>query len=196
MKRIFKAVLSILVGGIVVGMSMGPGCGATPPEDTGPAVLSLSATDLENLGPFPEYSVNCGAYNANMSPALGWTGVPSGTVQFALVLEEELGGFVQWVIYRIPGTTTSLPVAMPEGQGVVTSPVSAYQGTNGWSEIGYDGPCANVGEVRNYTFTLYALNASLTLDAGATKDDLLVAMAGHIISTAQLRAVYATTYYP
>jgi phosphatidylethanolamine-binding protein (PEBP) family uncharacterized protein len=40
-------------------------------------------------------------------------------------------------------------------------------------------------------FHLYALDTRLNLQAGATKQDLLIAIAGHILAEAQLTGLYS-----
>jgi Raf kinase inhibitor-like YbhB/YbcL family protein len=65
------------------------------------------------------------------------------------------------------------------------------QGRNSWSRIGYNGPFPPRGSGRHrYHFKLYALNAKLQLDPGATKQELLDAMQGHIVGEAKLIGTY------
>jgi hypothetical protein len=56
--------------------------------------------------------------------------------------------------------------------------------------LGYGGPCPPGGTHRYY-FKLYALDTELDLDSGATKDQLLEAMQGHILAEAQLMGTYS-----
>ena len=44
--------------------------------------------------------------------------------------------------------------------------------------------------VHHYHFRLYALNCKLTVEAGIEKHALLRAMAGHILSEAELIGIY------
>jgi Raf kinase inhibitor-like YbhB/YbcL family protein len=60
---------------------------------------------------------------------------------------------------------------------------------NDFGQIGYGGPCPPGGTHRYY-FTLYALDQLLTLDPGATKPQVLQAIAGHQLATAQLMGRY------
>jgi hypothetical protein len=56
--------------------------------------------------------------------------------------------------------------------------------------MGYNGPCPPPGKPHRYFFKLYALNAKLTLKAGATKADVEAAMKGHILAQAELLGKY------
>ena len=85
-------------------------------------------------------------------------------------------------------------------------PDGTRQGRNDFKNIGYDGPCPPptvqvyatdpnyVQEgvpPRRYQFTLYALDAMLDLAAGATRNELTSAMAGHILAQAHTTGKYA-----
>lgn len=53
----------------------------------------------------------------------------------------------------------------------------------------YTGPCPPDKEHR-YVFTLYALDASLPLQEGASKDEVLAALKGHVLAQATLTGRY------
>ncbi|HSM73828.1 MAG TPA: YbhB/YbcL family Raf kinase inhibitor-like protein [Desulfobacterales bacterium] len=56
-------------------------------------------------------------------------------------------------------------------------------------KLGYGGPCPPKGTHR-YFFNLYALDSALGLAPGATKKQLLKAMAGHVLAHAELMGRY------
>jgi len=64
------------------------------------------------------------------------------------------------------------------------------QGKNSWGRIGYGGPCPPGGTHR-YFFKIYALDKMLNLKPGATKEELLTAMKGHILAQAQFYGKYS-----
>jgi Raf kinase inhibitor-like YbhB/YbcL family protein len=141
----------------------------------------------------------------NVSPPLRWSGAPSGTREFALILDDPDAPtpqpFVHWVIYRIPGSATGLPEALPMGGAVKAAGVEgAVQGTTGFAmfarrgglppDPGYRGPAPPTGKPHHYTFTVYALNAPLDAKDAMTKDDLLKAMEGKIVAQGELIGLY------
>lgn len=124
----------------------------------------------------------------DMSPPLHWRHVPPDAVSLALIMDDPdapRGTWVHWVIYNIPADSSGLPENVPP----VASVATAVQGTNSWPRLGYGGPCPPSGTHR-YFFKLYALDTQLKLPPGATKKDLLQAMAGHVLDEAVLVGLY------
>ncbi|MGH9433925.1 MAG: YbhB/YbcL family Raf kinase inhibitor-like protein, partial [Terriglobia bacterium] len=60
------------------------------------------------------------------------------------------------------------------------------QGTNDFGKIGYGGPCPPPGKPHRYFFRLYALNAPLQLNAGASKEQVHAALSGQVAAETQL----------
>ena len=119
---------------------------------------------------------------ADTSPPLAWSGVPDGTAEFALLVEDpDAGGFVHWVLSGIPGDRREL--AAGEGDGV------GLPGRNDFRRTGWGGPCPPSGEHR-YVFTLIALDAPLDLGDGATARDVRAAADESGLGEAQLTGVY------
>jgi len=157
-----------------------------PPEDnnTGFSITSPAFIDGTNIP--VKYTCN----GQNMSPALTWGQGPAGTASFALILEDPdapLKNFTHWVIFNLPPDIQGLSEAITR-EGTLTS--GALQGKNGGGSIGYFGPCPPKATPHHYRFTLYALDRSLDLNAGATKDQVRQAMEGHILGEAQLIGIY------
>jgi Raf kinase inhibitor-like YbhB/YbcL family protein len=126
----------------------------------------------------------------SISPPLDWGDGPPGTASFALILEDPdapVKNFTHWVIFNLPPDTQGLPEALPRDG---TLPSGALQGKNGGGGIGYIGPCPPKGPAHNYVFNLYALDKSLDLAAGATKDQVRQAIQGHILAESMLVGIY------
>ncbi len=121
----------------------------------------------------------------NLSPPLAWTDVPAAAKSLALIADDPdapRGTWVHWVVYNLPPATKELPAGVPAQATIMGG---GRQGQNDFGQIGYGGPCPPSGTHRYY-FKLYALNTQLNLPAGASKQDLLKAMYGHILDEGQL----------
>lgn len=125
-------------------------------------------------------------------PPLHIAAVPPATTSLALIVDDPdvpksrrpSGIFDHWVVWNLPPSTTAIE-RLDAVPGIV--------GLNSRGEHGYvpPGPPPGTGSHRYY-FTLYALDCSLTLDPATTKDELLAAIDGHIITTAVLLGRYET----
>ena len=125
----------------------------------------------------------------DVSPPLEWTDAPEGTKSYALICDDPdapRGTWVHWVVFNLPSGVKALPEGVPAKE---TLDNGAKQGANDFRRIGYGGPCPPGGTHR-YFFKLYALDAVLNLASGATKQQLLKAMEGHILAEEQLMGRY------
>ncbi len=126
----------------------------------------------------------------DVSPALNWGEPPAGTQSFALIMDDPdapMGTWVHWVIYNLPASARGLPEAVPAGAQLKDG---SLQGRNSGGENGYNGPCPPSGTHR-YFFKLYALDGALSLPSGASKDQLLKAMQGHVLAQGELMGTFS-----
>jgi len=157
-------------------------------EATDKVVLNSSA--FEPDGPIPA-KFTC--EGEDVSPALTWSGVPSGTKSLALIVDDPDAPdpaapkmtWVHWVLYDVPPSAQGLP----EAAGVNSLPHGTREGLNDWRRTGYGGPCPPIGRHR-YFFKLYALDTALGDLGEPTKARLKKAMAGHILAEVQLVGTY------
>jgi len=148
--------------------------------------MRLKSPAFPNGGAIPS-RFSC--HGANVSPHLEWEGVPDATRTLALICDDPdapAGTWVHWVIFNIPAAACMLPEAVPAQKSL---PDGSRQGVNDFGKIGYGGPCPPGGTHR-YFFKLYALDAELTLPAGARMEQLLSAMAGRILADCQMLGTY------
>ena len=135
----------------------------------------------------------CTADGAGTSPPLAWSDAPKATVTFAIMMDDpQARGFVHWIIWGIPATTTALTAGVPQDLEVKI-PAGARQGVTSWGKErpGYWGSAPGKGSgVHHYTFTIYALDASIELKQGATAKQFKKAIEGHVLSTATLVGLY------
>lgn len=129
----------------------------------------------------------------DISPELSWSGAPQDTESFVLIVEDPDapgGTFIHWVLYDLPGDTRTLPEGVPKG-ATLPQLGGARQGHTNFKSLGYGGPCPPKGPAHHYHFRLFALDAQLGLDAGATRDEVVDAMNAHELGRAELVGTYA-----
>ena len=141
---------------------------------------------------FTEGSMIPGKYTCDgqdISPPLEWKIAPVGIKSFTLISDDPdapVGTWVHWVAYNIPSNTTKLDENVKPEKEFKNG---MRQGSNSWPKIGYGGPCPPSGTHRYY-FKLYALDVVLDIKPGATKEQVLQLMKGHVIAEAQLMGKY------
>lgn len=126
----------------------------------------------------------------DLSPPLRWTDPPAGTRAFALVCDDPdapRGRWVHWVLWGMPATATGLAEGV---KADATLADGARHGRNDFGRLGHGGPCPPPGKPHRYVFTLFALDAVPALEPGATRSQLLDAIAGHVLGTAELTGRY------
>ena len=131
---------------------------------------------------------------ANVSPQLHWNNAPKDVKSYAIILNDPdapSGDFVHWIVYNIPGNMKELHEDVTPSRNV---PEEVMFGTNSFGRIGYGGPCPPPGKPHRYFFRIYALNTIMHhLESGATKQQLLKAMEGHIIAEGSLMGRYQSS---
>lgn len=140
--------------------------------------ISLTSDELENGDQMPQ-RFTCDGENIN--PALHVGNLPPQTVSMVLLLEDPdapTGTWTHWLLWNIPPQET---IEENTSEGVL--------GKNDFGSILYNGPCPALG-VHRYFFRIYALDISLELAAGSTREELLKAMEFHIIGSGELMALY------
>lgn len=154
--------------------------------------MELLSPAFENGSPIPKRYTEEGE---NISPPLSWKGVPEGTREFALILDDPDAPveepWVHWLIYRLPGDLRSLPEGIRR-EGETRDPPSC-QGRNSWGpgNVGYRGPAPPKGHgTHHYNFHLYALDRELDLGPDVERNALEHAMQGHILARAGLTGTY------
>jgi len=154
-----------------------------------PTKLAITSSAFEQNGRIPS-KYTCDG-DRSVSPPLVFSGVPEGAKSLALIMDDPDvpkvlhpdGVFDHWVLFNIlPGVRE-----IAEGQTVGTA------GANGGGKNAYTGPCPppqyEPSEHR-YIFVLYALDTILPLKEGATKQEVLKAINGHVIQQAELIGKY------
>ena len=149
--------------------------------------MQLTSTAFSEGAPIPaKHSCN----GPDVSPAFAWQGVPGEARSLALIADDPdapRGTWVHWVLFNIPPDEDGLGEDIPDDEQLANGSI---QGKNDFGNIGYGGPCPPPGKPHRYFFKLYALDQMLDLKPGATKQDLLDAMDGHILAEGQLMGTF------
>jgi Raf kinase inhibitor-like YbhB/YbcL family protein len=153
--------------------------------------IHLKCPAFENEETIPDRYT---ADGEDVSPPLEWSGVPEGTQGYVLTCTDPdaLGKepFVHWLIYNIPASVSALPEGLSTDERFA-APIPADQGKNGFGTIGYRGPKPPVWHgIHHYIFRIHALDGELALRPGATKEELMDAMAGKVLATGELVGTY------
>jgi len=127
-----------------------------------------------------------GCEGKNTSPALKWSGAPSGTKSYAVTVYDPDAptgsGWWHWVVYNIPASATELPEGAggTDGKGL---PAGAAQGRTDFGSAGFGGACPPKGDKpHRYIFTVYALKTD-KIDVPA---DATAALVGFMINANKL----------
>lgn len=124
------------------------------------------------------------------SPALAWNKTPQGTRAFAIVCHDPdaplvtpdgVYGFVHWVYYNIPASTTSLDEACDK----------FTNGENNFGSQAYGGPAPPNGHGEHrYYFWILALNEFVEQPAGLSMWQLLKRLEPSLIGMNRLVGTY------
>jgi hypothetical protein len=149
--------------------------------------MKIRSTAFSHEGKIPsKYTCD----GENMNPELQISEVPSNAKSLALIMDDpdipefvkqkfDITVFDHWILFNIK----------PDAKKISENTAPGIQGKNSRGEAKYAGPCPPDKEHR-YFFKLYALDISLNLPEGATKEQVLSAMKGHLLAEAGLMGKY------
>jgi len=150
------------------------------------ADLRVSSPQIDAGTPIPERHTE---YGEGRSPALRWQPV-GGARSYAVLVEDPDAHapepFVHWLAWNIPPDMHELPADL-RGDG--KAPAGLRQGRNDRGSIGWFGPRPPAGDApHHYHFQVLALDAMLDLEEGATREELLRSVDGHVLAKGELVA--------
>lgn len=126
----------------------------------------------------------------NISPEIRIEGIPSNTMSLVLINDDPdapMGTWDHWILFNIPPTMNIIPEGIKPEKEFSNG---MKHGINSWGRVGYGGPCPPSG-IHRYFFKVYALDTTLNLPAGATKQQILKAIQGHILAEGELMGKYS-----
>lgn len=148
--------------------------------------FTLTSPTFEADTPIPDRFARDGS---NLSPPLEWSGAPSGTRSYALLVEDPdapRGLFRHWAAYDI----SSDKAGLEEGDGRHDSDLR--QGANDFGNVGYDGPQPPRGHgLHHYRFRLAALDVDrLNVGPRDRAEAIWAAAQPHILAEAELTGTF------
>jgi Raf kinase inhibitor-like YbhB/YbcL family protein len=154
------------------------------PETQASATFTLTSRDFVQGGEIP---VKFSDYGDGMSPSLAWRGLPPGTKTLAIMMEDPDASsgrpYIHWLVWNVD------PAAGGLSRGSVT--FGARMGRNGRGYPSYFGPRPTGKSAHTYHFQAFALDVELPLKQGASREQLLSAMKGHVLAKTDLVGKFA-----
>lgn len=155
----------------------------TPVPKKVPTSIKLTSPSFSNGHAIPS-SFTCDGFDG--PPPLAWTGVPAGTRELVITMEDPKGSkgrFTHWTLFGLKPSLTRLPADhLPKG---------AHQGRNDFNQIGYGGPCPGYTEgTHHYVIMIYALNGPLPPADGPSPDDVRSQIKGSTLAKGRLTGTY------
>ncbi len=148
--------------------------------------MQLSSSAFEQGGTIPTKHTGEGE---DVSPPLEWTNAPQDAQSFAVICHDPDAplvspgtyGFVHWVLYNVPASTTSVA----EGTGEGTA------GQTDFGKVGYGGPMPPEGHgTHHYFFWVLALDNQPNLPEGLTLWELLEKVEPNVLGMNRLVGTY------
>src|SRR5437870_4187498 len=106
--------------------------------------MSLTSADLKEGATIANEQVfkGFGCTGGNVSPALSWSGAPSGTKSFAVTMYDPDAptgsGWWHWVVFNIPASATSLAAGAGDPSKNL-APAGSTEGNTDFGTPGYGG---------------------------------------------------------
>jgi Raf kinase inhibitor-like YbhB/YbcL family protein len=156
--------------------------------------FTLHSTDLSGQLSKTQEAASFGCDGSNISPALSWSNVPSGTKSFAITVYDPDAptgsGWWHWVVFNIPASVQGVPADF--GNVSKTSAIPAIQSMTDYGKAGFGGACPPKGDkAHRYFFTVHALSVDkLPLDASASP-----ALVGFMLGANTIAKATLVSYY-
>jgi Raf kinase inhibitor-like YbhB/YbcL family protein len=155
----------------------------TPVPNHVPTSIHLTSSSFSNGRAIPS-TFTCDGFDG--APDLAWSGIPPGTVELAVTMEDPKaphGGFTHWTMFGLKPSLTRLAAGQV--------PPGAMQGMNDFHQTGYGGPCPGYTDgPHRYVITLYALNTQVPLADGAPPSDVHDQVSGSTLAKGRLTGTY------
>lgn len=175
------------------------GASLSVPQSANAQSMTLTSPDITDGGTIANEQVfkGFGCTGSNISPALKWSGAPSGTKSFAVSIYDPDAptgsGWWHWVVFNIPANMTGLPKNAGDVKKKLL-PKGVIQSRTDFGADGYGGPCPPKGDpAHHYHITVFAVDVDKLPDAKS--DAASAALVGfdlhfHTLAKATLTGLY------
>jgi Raf kinase inhibitor-like YbhB/YbcL family protein len=171
----------------------------SPPGATGTAsprassLIEVESPAFPNEGRIPEKYAGRGE---NSSPPLAWRGVPPGTKEVVLLMDDpDAPGsrpFVHWFVYGIDPSSGGIEEGAGSDPPKAALPPGAKRGRNDLGRTSYFGPAPPPGPPHRYRIRVFALGEPLGLDEGADWPSVESRVTAAAIGYGELKGIYGT----
>ena len=161
-----------------------------PRVASAPPSLRVTSTGFADGGPMPVRQAAAGIGD-ELSPPLAWSGLPEGTVELALVVQDPDVPFPRAIVHCLaygiaPGIDSLAEGALKPGR----TPPGMQLGRGSFGAIGYQGARPILGHgAHRYIFQLFALGGPIGIEK-PNLAALLAAMEGRVLATGHLVGTY------
>jgi Raf kinase inhibitor-like YbhB/YbcL family protein len=162
----------------------------TLPGPSAPAGASMASVTVtsKSFVTGAEIPIDYTCDGKDLSPQLTWSAPPEKTKGLVIIVDDPdapSGTFTHWIAFNLPPDMLSI------AEGVDAATVGGRVGANDFHNVRYNGPCPPKGEQHRYQFILYATDAPLPLNEGASRADVDAALAGHVLGSGALVALFS-----
>jgi Raf kinase inhibitor-like YbhB/YbcL family protein len=156
-----------------------------------PENFTLTSPAFEHGAPIPDKHRGR-LFGANISPALDWTRPPAGTAELVLIVQDPDVPFGKPAIHALTLGIDPALAGIPENGLTSPSPVPGIRhGKGALGRRGWAGPLPPRSHGPHaYVFQLFAVDQAPALPDGFALDDVIAAIAGHVIGRARLDGTY------
>ncbi|MGV9351948.1 YbhB/YbcL family Raf kinase inhibitor-like protein [Streptomyces misionensis] len=161
------------------------------PDLQAPDNLTLASPAFGHGAPIPARHRGR-VFGANVSPALVWTRPPAGTVELALIVQDPDVPFGKPATHGLALGIAPTLTGIAENALANPSPVPGLRlGKGPLGRRGYAGPMPIRSHgPHTYVFQIFALSRATGLPDGFSLDQMLTALAGHVLGRARLDGTY------
>lgn len=155
-----------------------------------PVNIDLRSPAFASMQRIPASHVGSAA-GGNLSPALEWTGLPPGTQELALIIEDGDAALPFAFVHAIAVGISPQLDGLPVGALSSASRGLVMLGRNSFGNTAYFGPSPLPGHgPHRYSFQLLALDRALYFETPPNRSQLLRAIAGTVIGRGRLDGVH------